>query len=166
MPAARPHARTPLRTADNRPSSAVPRENILQLLPDAAPASKGELAAYWKKVWKQALPHLRRRPLKLVRHVKGTTFYHKGRLPPVPEAMHKLKIEKREGGEGTRLWVNDLAGLLGLVDIGAVELHPWNARIDDTEHPDMLVFELDPGEGVGWGIRDRDGAEAAPDAQR
>jgi bifunctional non-homologous end joining protein LigD len=45
-----------------------------------------------------------------------------------------VTIEKREGGEGTRLWVDDLAGLLGLVDIGAVELHPWNARIDNIEH--------------------------------
>jgi hypothetical protein len=69
---------------------------------------------------------------------------------PVAEAVHKLTIEKREGGEGTRLWVDDLAGLLGLVEVGAVELHPWNARMDDIEHPDMLVFDLDPGEGVGW----------------
>ena len=106
--------------------------------------SKEELAAYWAKVWKRALPHLGRRPLKLVRHVKGTTFYHKSKLPPVPEAVHKLTIEKREGGEGTRLWVHDLAGLLGLLEIGAVELHPWNASIDDIEHPDMLVFDLDP----------------------
>jgi bifunctional non-homologous end joining protein LigD len=112
------------------------------------PPSKEELAAYWAKVWKRALAHLGRRPLKLVRYVRGTTFYHKGKLPPVPEAVHT--IEKREGGEGTRLWVDDLASLLGLVEIGAVELHPWNARIDDIEHPDMLVFDLDPGDGVAW----------------
>jgi bifunctional non-homologous end joining protein LigD len=61
-----------------------------------------------------------------------------------------LTIEKREGGEGTRLWVDDLAGLLGLVEIGAVELHPWNATIDEIEHPDVLVVDLDPGEGVAW----------------
>jgi DNA primase len=36
-----------------------------------------------------------------------------------------------------RLWVDDLAGPLGLVEIGAVELHPWNSGIDDIEHPDM-----------------------------
>jgi bifunctional non-homologous end joining protein LigD len=134
----------------SRRQTGVPRENILQLLPDAVPPSKEELAAYWAKGWKRALPHLGRRPLKLVRHVRGTTFYHKSKLPPVPEAVHRLTIEKREGGEGTRLWVHDLAGLLGLVEIGAVELHPWNASIDDIEHPDMLVFDLDPGEGVAW----------------
>jgi bifunctional non-homologous end joining protein LigD len=145
-----PRARTKQRMAGSQPQTGVPRENILQLLPDAVPPSKDELAAYWKKVWKQALVHLGCRPLKLVRHVRGTTFYHMGKLPPVPAPVHKLTIEKREGGEGTRLWVDDLAGLLGLVEIGAVELHPWNATIDDIEHPDKLVFDLDPGEGVAW----------------
>jgi bifunctional non-homologous end joining protein LigD len=108
---------------------------------------KEELAAYWAKVWERALAHLGRRPLKLVRHVNGTTFYHKGELPPVPEAVHRLTIEKREGGEGTRLWVDSLAGVL---EIGAGELYAWNATVDDIEHRDMLVFDLDPSEGVAW----------------
>ena len=131
-------------------SGGVPRENILQLLPDAVVPSKDELAAYWRKVAKRALPYLANRPLKLVRHTRGTTFYHKGRLPAVPESVHQLRIEKREGGEGVRLWVDDLAGLLGLVEIGAIELHPWAATVDDYEHADQLVFDLDPGEGVPW----------------
>jgi bifunctional non-homologous end joining protein LigD len=64
--------------------------------------------------------------------------------------VHWLQVEKRSGGRGTRLWVEDLQGLLGLVDIGVVEIHPWNATVDDVEHPDMLVFDLDPGSGVPW----------------
>jgi bifunctional non-homologous end joining protein LigD len=130
----------------------VPRENILQLLPDAVVPNKEDLAAYWRKVASRALPYLANRPLKLVRHSRSTTFYHKGRLPPVPDAVHQLRIKKREGGEGVRLWVDDLAGLLGLVEIGAVELHPWGATVDDYEHADQLVFDLDPGPGVPWDL--------------
>ncbi|SFJ60410.1 DNA ligase D [Bradyrhizobium sp. Gha] len=134
-----------------RPKLGVPKENILQLLPDAVVPSKEALADYWKRVWKKALPHLGHRPLKLVRHVHGTTFYHKGPLPKdIPEAVHQLRIQKREGGQGTRLWVDSLDGLLGLVQIGAVELHPWNARVEDFEHADRVVIDLDPGEGVEW----------------
>ena len=130
----------------------VPRENILQLLPDAVAPSKEQLDAYWRKVGKRALHYLGGRPLKLVRHTRGTTFYHKGKLPPIPASVHQLRIEKREGGEGVRVWVDDVEGLLGLVAMDAVELHPWAATVDDIEHPDRLIFDLDPGEGVAWEI--------------
>ncbi|QQO16770.1 DNA ligase D [Bradyrhizobium diazoefficiens] len=134
-----------------RPKLGVPRENILQLLPDAVVPSKEQLAEYWKRVWRKALPHLGNRPLKLVRHVHGTTFYHKGPLPKeIPEAVHQLRIQKREGGQGTRLWVDSLHGFLGLVEIGAIELHPWNSTVEDFEHADRIVIDLDPGDGIEW----------------
>lgn len=137
--------------AGGRRKLGVPAENILQLLPDAVVPSKEELADYWNRVWRTALPHLGQRPLKLVRHVHGTTFYHKGPLPKdIPESVHQLRIQKREGGQGTRLWVDSLDGLLGLVEIGAVELHPWNSTVDDFEHADRIVIDLDPGEEVEW----------------
>ena len=133
------------------PSSRRARpENILQLLPDAVNPSKDELRDSWTKVAERALAHLGRRPLKLVRYVQGKTFYHKGPLPPVPDSVHKLRLEKREGGTGVRVWVDDLDGLLGLVDMDAVELHAWGATVDDVEHADMLVFDLDPGRGIDY----------------
>jgi bifunctional non-homologous end joining protein LigD len=101
-------------------------------------------------VEKKALEHLGRRPLKLVRNVNGTIFYHKGPLSPVPRSVHQLKMHKREGGEGVRLWVDDLEGLFGLVEIGAVELHPWNVTVDEIEQADRIVLDLDPGTGVEW----------------
>jgi bifunctional non-homologous end joining protein LigD len=140
----------PAPRAAAKKTPAVSKANILQLLPDAVAPGKPALQAYWRKVAKRALEHLGRRPLKLVRNVHGTIFYHRGAFPPIPDAVHQLKIEKREGGEGTRLWVDDLAGLLGLVEIGAVELHPWNATVDDIELADRIVIDLDPGEGIEW----------------
>ncbi|SEP41611.1 bifunctional non-homologous end joining protein LigD [Rhodospirillales bacterium URHD0017] len=135
----------------SRPASkGVPPYNILQRLPDGVAPSEDALVAYWAKVEKLALEHLARRPLKLVRRVGHTIFYHKGPLPPVPDSVHELKIHKREGGEGVRLWIDDLGGLAGLVQIGAVELHPWNATVDDIEEADRMVFDLDPGEGIEW----------------
>jgi bifunctional non-homologous end joining protein LigD len=139
-----------LRNKRKKTIRGVPKENILQLLPEAVAPSKEELAAYWRRVWKPALKHLAHRPLKLVRHVHGITFYHMGPLPPVPSSVRQIRLKKREGSTGTRLWIEDLEGLLGLVEIGVVELHPWNATVEDIEHADRLVFDLDPGEGVTW----------------
>jgi bifunctional non-homologous end joining protein LigD len=134
-----------------KPHVGVPRENILQLLSDAVVPTKEELAAYWAKVHTRALEYLGHRPLKLVRHVHGTTFYHKGPLPKdIPSSVHQLHLQKREGGEGIRLWVDSLDGLLGLVAIGAVELHPWNAAVENFERADRVIIDLDPGEGVPW----------------
>src|SRR5206468_8451342 len=88
----------PSRWPKREKSLPVPRENILQLLPDAVVPSRQELAEYWTKVADRALPYLGRRPLNLVRHDKGFTFYHMGPLPPVPPTVHQLKLEKRKGG--------------------------------------------------------------------
>jgi bifunctional non-homologous end joining protein LigD len=126
--------------------------NILQLLPDAIVPTQDQLTRYWRAVAADALPYIARRPLKLVRHDRGTTYYHKGRLPPISKGVYQPQIEKREGGTGTRLWVDDLDGLVGLVDMGVVELHAWNSTVDDIEHPDVMVFDLDPGPGVGMGF--------------
>ena len=48
------------------------------------------------------------------------------------------------------LAVDGLPGLIGLVQGGALEIHTWQSTLDDLEHPDQIVMDLDPGEGVAW----------------
>jgi bifunctional non-homologous end joining protein LigD len=86
----------------------------------------------------------------LVRHVDGRTFFHQGELPPLPGAVHRVSISRADGSPGLRAWVDSIEGLLGLVDVGAVEIHPWAAKISDYRHPDTMIFDLDPGPGVEW----------------
>jgi bifunctional non-homologous end joining protein LigD len=128
----------------------VPAENIMRALDDAVVPTRAELKSHWRKVARQALRHLARRPRTLVRHVAGSTFYHMGPLPPLPKAVKALTMRKADGAQGIRLWVDDLDGLLGLVEMGVVEVHPWAATIDDIEKPDLMIFDLDAGEGVEW----------------
>jgi bifunctional non-homologous end joining protein LigD len=66
----------------------VPRENILELPPDAVAPRKDEPRTCWRKVVRKALEHPAHWPLKLVRHTHGITFYHRGPLPdPVERAL-------------------------------------------------------------------------------
>ena len=46
--------------------------------------------------------------------------------------------------------VDDVNGLLEMVQAGIVEIHPWGSRYENLEKPDRLIFDLDPGEGVRW----------------
>jgi bifunctional non-homologous end joining protein LigD len=148
-----------------RTNSAEPREHaavrigaggkprtaqVQRLLAGAAVPSVEQLKAYWKKVGKRALPYLANRPLTLVRYERGQVFFHTGSLPPTPASVHRLTFDKREGGTGTRAWIDSVDGLIALCDIGTIEVHPWNATVDALECPDRMVFDLDPGEGIAW----------------
>jgi bifunctional non-homologous end joining protein LigD len=131
-------------------AAASVRENVMRELTDAVVPSKAKLTTHWRKYAKLALPHLANRPLTLVRHVDGITFFHKGQLPPVPKDVRQIEITKADGSRGVRLFVDSLAGLLGLVEMNVVEVHPWAATVDDIERPDVMIFDLDPGEGIEW----------------
>lgn len=115
--------------------------------------SKAELEVYWRAVADRALEHIGNRLLNVVRPNRhGGVDYHRGPLPPVPPAVHQLRIDKSDGTRGVRVWVDDLDGLLGLVEMGVIEVHPWGATVDDIERPDLLAFNLKPGDGLDWGF--------------
>lgn len=133
--------------------SGVPPENIQRLLDDAVAPSRKELVAHWQAVGDLALEYLARRPLTLVRHVEGLTFFHEGPLAHLATGVRQMTYRKRHKAEmGYRVWIEDLAGLLGLVEMGAVELHPWGSTIEDIERPDTLVLDLDPDPNIEWGF--------------
>ena len=46
--------------------------------------------------------------------------------------------------------IQDLEGLMALVQANVLEIHPWGSRIEKLEQPDRIIFDLDPGEGVEW----------------
>jgi bifunctional non-homologous end joining protein LigD len=130
---------------------AVPPESIQRLLDDAVVPSRDALVGHWESVGELALEYLARRPLTLVRHIEGLTFFHEGALPFLAPSVRQMTYKKRrDDSTGHRVWIEDLAGLLGLVEMGAVELHPWGSTIDDIEHPDTLVLDLDPDPNIQW----------------
>lgn len=114
--------------------------------------AKRDLAAYYQKVADWMLPHVAGRPLSLVRCPEGEgglCFYQKhfaGRLPQGLSGV--MIIEKR--ARGTYGVVEDLTGLLALVQIGVLEIHPWGSTVKRLERPDRLIFDLDPDPSLGW----------------
>jgi bifunctional non-homologous end joining protein LigD len=112
--------------------------------------TKRELADYWLAVADVALPLLKQRPLTLFRCPDGYAaqcFYQKHVGAGVPAAVHRIAITE---GEDPYAAIDSVESLLGLVQIGVLELHVWGSRAEHLDKPDVLVFDLDPAPDVPW----------------
>jgi bifunctional non-homologous end joining protein LigD len=110
------------------------------------------LAEYYAEIADRILPHIVRRPLALLRCPEGSEgecFFQKHAFPGLTGAVEIVQVPDK-GGTAEAIVIHDLAGLINLVQANVLEIHPWGARIEDVEHPDTLIFDLDPGEGVEW----------------
>jgi len=114
--------------------------------------TKGDLAAYYQAVGPAMLPHVANRPITLVRCPTGRQkkcFYQRHAGSGVPAELGQVDISGFEDS-GAYLYIRDLAGLVALVQMGVLEVHPWGARVDKPERADRVIFDLDPGEGLGF----------------
>ncbi|MDN3919360.1 DNA ligase D [Roseateles violae] len=114
--------------------------------------SKLELAEYYAAAAARMLPHLKQRPVSLVRGpdgVGGELFFQKHgdtlKIPGLKQLDPKL-----DPGHAPLLEIDSARALLGAVQMNVLELHTWNGRSDAIEQPDRMFFDLDPGEGVAW----------------
>jgi bifunctional non-homologous end joining protein LigD len=110
------------------------------------------LAEYYAGVADLILPHITERPLALVRCPNGSDgqcFFQKHAFAGLTDAVEVVPVPEKDG-EAETLVIHDLRGLITLVQASVLEIHPWGARIGDPEHPDTLIFDLDPGEGLPW----------------
>lgn len=114
--------------------------------------TKLELAEYYRTVADWILPHLADRPLVLVRCPEGrhkACFYQKHPAIGTPAAFRQIPIREKSKTEPYVL-VDDVAGLISIAQIGALEVHAWGSRADKLESPDRLIFDLDPDPQVPW----------------
>jgi bifunctional non-homologous end joining protein LigD len=112
--------------------------------------TKQDLADYYRAVWDLMAPQVVGRPLALVRcpeGTKGQCFFQKHASAGLTEKTLRTVIDSK--GRQV-IAVDDLAGLLSLVQAGVLEVHVRGAMIDRLDVCDRIVFDLDPGEDVGW----------------
>jgi bifunctional non-homologous end joining protein LigD len=114
--------------------------------------TKADVARYYESIRDWIVPHVRGRPLTLVRcpeGLNGDCFFMKHSQVWAPVALRRVRIqEKKKLGE--YLIADDIAAVVGLVQMGVLEIHTWNSDFEDVERPNRLVFDLDPGETVAW----------------
>jgi bifunctional non-homologous end joining protein LigD len=112
--------------------------------------SKRDLADYYTKVWKWMRPHVVGRPLALLRCPEGADrgqcFFQKHATAGIPTEYLHLVPEKSD----KIIAIDDLDGMIALVQGGVLEVHVRGSTISDRERADRLVFDLDPGPGTDW----------------
>lgn len=114
--------------------------------------TKRDLANYYATVAPWMLPHVADRPLAVVRcpeGMSGQCFFQKHPAAGMPDILDRIQIREKDT-TGTYLALHDIHGLLALVQFGALEIHAWGSKSDDVEHPDRIVFDLDPDPTVPW----------------
>ncbi len=112
--------------------------------------TKLDLAEYYQTIASYILPYVVNRPISLVRcpeGIDGERFFQRHAMKGMSDAIKQIPIS---GGESKKpyLYIEDEAGLFGLAQISAVEIHDWGVSLDHLYEPDRLVFDLDPDEGL------------------
>ncbi|HZN30365.1 MAG TPA: DNA ligase D [Xanthobacteraceae bacterium] len=112
--------------------------------------TKQDLAEYYRAVWEWMAPHVVDRPLALVRcpeGTKGECFFQKHASAGLTEKNLRTVIDSKKR---QIIAIEDLDGLLSLVQAGVLEVHVRGSLIDRLDRCDRIVFDIDPGEEVGW----------------
>ena len=115
--------------------------------------TKGDLADYYAQIAPLMLPFAAARPVSLVRCPQGRgkkCFFQKHDAGTFGAHVHQLPITEKDGGAEDYLWLDTAEGLLSCVQMGTIEFHGWGSRTGNVEHPDRLVIDLDPDEGLDF----------------
>ncbi|HHW27873.1 MAG TPA: DNA polymerase domain-containing protein [Firmicutes bacterium] len=116
--------------------------------------TKRDLVDYYASIAPYILPHLRDRPLSLVRYpegIKGEGFYQKDAPPGMPSWVSVAPIRSKERGSYINfILCQNVETLVWMANSGAIEINPWLSRYSSLDNPDFAVFDIDPSEGTGW----------------
>jgi bifunctional non-homologous end joining protein LigD len=112
--------------------------------------TKIDLAEYYQAVAHRMLPHVAGRPVTMVRCPTGAEkkcFYQRHAGSGVLPQLREVKVP---GFDEPYLYIEDLPGLIAMVQMGTLEIHPWGVTVERPDRPDRIIFDLDPDEGLGF----------------
>jgi bifunctional non-homologous end joining protein LigD len=119
--------------------------------PEAGVTKEG-LASYYIEVWRLMARYIVARPLSLVRcpsGLAGECFFQKHVWQGASRNIHTI-ADPLDKAQAQIIYIKDLDGLIGLVQAGVLEIHPWGSSLADIEQPDTIIMDLDPAEDVPW----------------
>jgi bifunctional non-homologous end joining protein LigD len=119
--------------------------------------TKRDLVEYYRDIAGVMGPHVRGRPVMMHRlpdGIRGKSFYQKDTPDYFPDWIRRVKVQKKEGGSLEQVVGDGAATLAYLADQGCVAFHVWLSRTDSLDHPDRMIFDLDPSGGSFGPVRE------------
>lgn len=149
------HKKQAAKSATNSVPTTLPRlTHPDKILDQESGLTKQQLATYYAEVAAHMLPHIADRPLSIVRCPSGTAakcFFQKHVKPGLPAGIHSVDIADRKGGKPEPyIILSDAQVIPEFAQLNVLELHPWGAPASDFEHPDRIIFDLDPDTSIDW----------------
>jgi len=117
--------------------------------------TKQMLADYYWAVAEHMLTYVVDRPSSLVRCPEGSgkpCFFQKHVSTALPDGIGSIDVADKDGKVEPYITIENAKGLASLAQLGVMEVHPWSSRNGDLEHPDRLIFDLDPDEALAWPV--------------
>jgi bifunctional non-homologous end joining protein LigD len=123
--------------------------NLEKVLYPATGFTKQQVIDYYVRIAPAMVPHLAERPLTRKRYPNGVDeefFYEKNAPQHRPDWVKTMPIWSGRNRRTIHyILADDLATLVWLANLAAIELHPSLALAEDITCPTMMVFDLDPG---------------------
>ncbi len=146
-----PAPEPPSRPATIRRAQLTHPERVLWPATERSPAvTKSMLADHYMRLAPLLLAQVGGRPLSILRTpegIDGERFFQRHATKGMSPLLRQVQVP---GQSKPYMMIENEGGLLALAQMAATELHPWGARAASPDVPDRLVFDLDPGPGVGF----------------
>ncbi|NLB52488.1 MAG: DNA ligase D [Syntrophomonadaceae bacterium] len=121
-----------------------------KVLFDDPQITKADVIRYYEKVAQRMLPYVSHRILSIVRCPKGVsqTCFYKKHPGQSSKGIVPIPVPASDGGIEDYFYIESMFGLISEAQMGTLEFHTWGSRVDELEKPDIMVFDLDPDEGM------------------
>lgn len=122
---------------------------------------KIDIVRYYIKMAKRMLPYLQKRIISVIRCPKGELgpCFFKKHPDVINKGVVPIKIKSNKNAKEEYFYIENIYGLISEVNMNSIEFHTWASNVDNLEKPDIMVFDLDPDEGmdlnqIRQGVRD------------
>lgn len=150
--AARTTAKRPAAGAQDARVAGLVISHPTRILYPGTEITKLDVARYYARVAPLILPHLVNRPLAFLRApsgIAGQIFFQKHFPTRLPAGVKSKPLDHGDP-DSQVCYLTHEKGLVSLVQNGVIEFHPWGSALAKPEQPDVLIWDLDPGDGVTW----------------